>query len=559
MNENIEPLPEPTPEPIPEPTPVPVPASPPRRSRVRRFAGGMTTVPPISWLRHLTRLRPSQPFLLLLFLLVVGVSLALTVRKYCLHHVPSGHMMILVAKFGEQLPEGQVLAGPGQKGIRETVYGEGWHFVWPVLYETEIKKNFVIPGARAVDGQLQPAQVGIVKALGGTPLPAGEFLASRGQQGIWREVLLPGSYRLNPYGYEVKLVDMVEVQQGYVGVKRRKLGRDAASEFAQSPLEKGIIRDEILQPGRYPINTEEYEIIPCDVGIYQTTYHYTTDEKNNTALVFDASDSNRIQLDCTIEWELKPEFWPIWVAKFRNLERIEATVIKLNVKNISRNKGQDYGAEDFLDGVKRERFQEDFTKELELTCKQDSVVVRHAFIRNIIIPDTFLKPKRDEQLAKEKAITQKEQTLTAETQNEVIKAERTIQFEVAKVEATTAKLVAAKEAEAENLALVTNAALERMKDESSAKQSILDAQRKELLGKAEAESKTIVNTAKSGLFKMQMDTFKGDSDSFLRYTVAQKLNPNLRLRLFQSGPGTFWTNVGDKAMNLFVPAPTGGK
>ncbi len=557
MNDLPETVSEPTPEPV--PVPVPAPSLPPRRSRVRRIAGGVSTVPPISWLRFLGRLRPSQPFLLVLFLIVVSVSLALTVRKYCLHHVPSGHMLILVSKFGDELPEGQVLAGPGQKGIRETVYGEGWHFVWPVMYETEIKKNFVVPGVRAVDGALQSAQVGIVKALGGTALPAGEFLASRGQQGIWREVLLPGSYRLNPYGYEIKLVDMVEVQQGFVGVKRRKLGRDAASEFAQSPLEKGIIRDEILQPGRYPINTEEYEIIPCDVGIYQTTYHYTTDSNTNTALVFDASDSNRIQLDCTIEWELKPEFWPIWVAKFRTLERIESAVIKLNVKNISRNKGQDYGAEDFLDGVKREQFQIDFTKELELTCKQDSVVVRHAFIRNIIIPDTFLKPKRDEQLAKEKAITQKEQTLTAETQNEVIKAERTVQFEVAKVEATTQKLVAAKDAEVENLTLVTTATIERLKDESSAKQSILDAQRKELLGKAEAESKTVVNTAKSGLFKLQMDVFKGDNDSFLRYTVAQKLNPNLRLRLFQSGPGTFWTNVGDKAMNLFVPAPTGGR
>ena len=96
----------------------------------------------------------------------------------------------------------------------------------------------------------------------------------RGQQGIWREVLLPGSYRLNPYGFEVKLVDMVEIKPGNVGVLRRKLGADGPTEFASGPNEKGILRDKVLEPGLYPINTEEYEVISCPIGIYQTTYHY---------------------------------------------------------------------------------------------------------------------------------------------------------------------------------------------------------------------------------------------------------------------------------------------
>jgi len=497
-------------------------------------------------------LKPRHARLLILFVLIVCVSLVYSFRKFFLHHVPSGHMLVVIAKSGEPLAEGPLLAGPGQMGIREEVYGEGWHFVWPVFYKTEIKPNIVVPAAKKSAKGIEPAKVGIVKALGGTPLPAGQFLADKGQQGIHREVLLPGSYRLNPYGYEVKLVDMVEVKQGYVGVKRRKLGLDGATEFATKPGEKGIIRDEILQPGLYPINTEEYEVIPCDIGIYQTTYHYSSEPKDNTALVF---DSNRIQLDCTIEWELKPKHWPEWVAKFRNIKRIETAVIMLNVKNISRNKGQDYGAEDFLDGVKREKFQDDFMQELQQACKADNVIVRHAFIRNIIIPDAFLKPKRDEQLAREKAITQKEQTLTAKTQNEVVAAERTIAFEVAKVEAITQKLVAGIEREVENLTLITDAEVEKLKDEYDAKKSIMDAERKELLGKADAESKRLLNVAKSSLYKMQMDVFGSDSDSFLRYTMSQNLNQAMRLRLFQSGPGTFWTNMGDKSMNMFVPAP----
>jgi len=528
----------------------PVPAGP---SRLRRFGGAVRRCGSAAGQR-IGRLRPSQPALLLLFVAIIMTSLALTIRKHFLQNVPSGQMLVVISKYGDPLAEGQILAGPGQKGVRERVLGEGWHFIWPVLFETELKTNIVVPGKRVTSDGIELPKVGIVKALGGTPLPAGEFLAEKGQQGIWREVLLPGSYRLNPYGYEVKMVDMVEVKPGYVGVLRRKLGVDGATEFATKPNEKGIIRDQLLQPGLYPINTEVYEAISCPVGIYQTTYHYDTDESKNTALVFDASDSNRIQLDCTIEWELKPEFWPEWVAKFRNIERIESAVIMLNVKNISRNKGQDYGAEDFLDGLKRERFQSEFMKGLQEECKGDHVIVRNAYIRNIIIPDAFLKPKRDEQLAKEKAVTQKEQTLTAETNNDVVAAQQTIILEVSKVEAMTAQMVAAIGREVDNLKIITDAEVEKLKDEYGAKIAILDAERKELVGKAGAESKKLVNTAKSGLHKMQMDVFANDGNAFLRYTLSQSLSQNLRLRLYQSGPGTFWTNMGDKTLNLFAPA-----
>jgi hypothetical protein len=183
------------------------------------------------------------------------------------------------------------------------------------------------------------------------------------------------------------------------------------------------------------------------------------------------------------------------------------------------------------------------------------VVVRNAIIRNIIIRDEFLKPKREEQLAKEKAETQKEQTITAETTNDVVAAERTIELELAKVDAQTEQMVAAIERQASNLEIVTEAEAEKLKDEYAAKIAILESQRTELLGKAEAESKKIVDTARSGLHKMQMDVFANDTGAFLRYTLSQNLNPDLRIRLFQSGPGTFWTNMGERNLNLFAPVP----
>ncbi len=187
------------------------------------------------------------------------------------------------------------------------------------------------------------------------------------------------------------------------------------------------------------------------------------------------------------------------------------------------------------------------------------MVVRNAFIRNIIIPDAFLSPKRDEQLAKEKAETQKELTITAETDNDVTAAEQTILLEVAKVEAQTEQMVAAIDREAINLTVITEAEVEKLQDEYAAKIAILESERTELLGTAKAESKKIVETARSSLHKMQMEVFSNDMGAFMRYTLSQNLNPALRIRLFQSGPGTFWTNMGEKNLNFFAPVRgTGG-
>ena len=59
------------------------------------------------------------------------------------------------------------------------------------------------------------------------------------EQGIRRQVLLPGTYRLNPYGYRVEKVPMTEIKPGYVGVKRRLLGVDGAGQFADEPDGEG--------------------------------------------------------------------------------------------------------------------------------------------------------------------------------------------------------------------------------------------------------------------------------------------------------------------------------
>ncbi len=492
--------------------------------------------------------------------LLVALVLLLVLWNTFFKYVPPGKMLVVVSKSGDELDAGEVLAKPGQKGILREVRGEGWHFVMPVLNTTELKPNF----------EIAPGKVGVVTAKGGPTPTGGRVLAERGEKGIQREILLPGSYRLNPYGYDLKEVPMVKIDPGFVGVLRRRLSSSEGRE--------GIIKDRVLQPGIYPLNTDEYEVICCEIGIYQTTYLYLGENKADSAIRFPAKDGSSISLDCTIEWEARPEFWPEWVAKFGtvdkrvkaeagaaspdkfgDLKNIERVVIDQHVRKICRDRGFNYGAEDFLEGDKREKFQADFRAELDKVCKADNVVVRSAFIRNIILPAQFLEQKRLERLAIESKITNEALTLTAVTTSEVAKAKQTIQVEVAKVEAETRSMVAQVEREALTVKELTDADLQRMRDEFSARVAVVNAERDLVLGEAEAEARTLKDTAESAIYKMRMELFGRDGDAFLRYTMAKELNPSLRLRLFQSGPGTLWTNMGDKGMNLFMPLPAAEK
>lgn len=482
--------------------------------------------------------------------LLIGIPAVATLVLFLLmwntffRYVPPGKVLVVVSKMGSDLPEGQRLAdgSKGEKGILRDVLGEGWHFVLPIVYTTELKDVTVV----------ERGSVGIVTALDGTLMGDDRDLARDGEQGIRRDVLPPGAYRLNPYGYTVDKVPVTEIKPGYIGVKRRLL--------TSSPNEeKGILKNDILQPGIYYVNTKEFEVIPCEIGVNQKTYQYLKNSAKSTAITFRAQDGYEISLDCTVEYEILPQHWPDLVSEFGTWQKIEENVIDLYAKKICNDRGLNYGAEDFLVGEKREKFQDDFRKELDKACQAKKVVVRNALIRNIIIPERFLEPKRQEQLSREKGITSEEIEKTAKTANDVAEAQREIDSRVAEVQAETNRLVKVVEIEAENVAKFNDAEIDKLKADYKARIVALDSQRRLAVETAEAEVKKLKETATSSIHKMKMEVFGREGDAYLRYTLAQELNPQMRLRLFQSGPGTLWTNMGDKSMNLFMPLPTEAK
>jgi hypothetical protein len=450
-------------------------------------------------------------------------------------YVKPGHHLVLVAKFGKPMPPNRVLAEAGEEGVQRHVLGEGWHFVWPIVYATELHPNTVIPAGK----------VGIRTAKGGDPLPPGQWLAEDGQQGIERRILLPGEYRINLRGYDVQLVEAAEIIPGDVGVLRRLLGK-----------EQGIVKDTVLQPGVYYINNKEYEVLPFPVGIWQTTFHYDRDPSKNTAIKFTSKGGFEISMDCTVEWEVLPHDTPALVEEYGKYTKIEENVIKLQAHAIGRDKGIDYGVQELLEGSQREKFQRDFTNELIKKCSVKNVAVRSAFIRDIVIPEVYLKPIREKQVAAETELTNAALQVTAAIQAEVETEKQLVTQKVKEVEAETMRIVAKINQDRENVASKTSSEIERLQADYQAKIAEKDAERVRVLGEAKAEAAKLTETAKNSLYQMKMEVFQGDPNAYLRYTLAESLNPKMSIRLMHSGPGTFWTNMDGKGFNLMMPAPT---
>lgn len=179
---------------------------------------------------------------------------------FCRFYVGPDQMAVITAKTGDVLPPGQILAKEGQKGIREEVLGEGRHFLNPVLYERSIRSVVIIP----------PGKVGVVTSKVGDPLPEGEFLAERGQKGIWRNVLGPGKYRMNPVGYKIDIVDAISIPIGYDGVVTSLSGTQTPPHAFAKKGEKGI-RSDVLQPGLYFVNPREYKVDVLEIGVNQVS------------------------------------------------------------------------------------------------------------------------------------------------------------------------------------------------------------------------------------------------------------------------------------------------
>ena len=537
-------------------------------------------------------------------LVVVSLFVLVALWNVFFHYVSEGEMLVVISKTGADLPAGELLAGPGQKGPMRQVLGEGRHFVWPFFYATEKRRlgqlNMEIPAG----------QVGIVTARVGTDLPPGQILAGPGQKGIQRQVLPPGRHRLNPYGFTVEQRPATRIEPGSVGfvtclvggqptryhvaldeAARKDPARLTAIADAVQKLEgvrevdrarhaggvllvslaapetvarveqvpgvhsvrgpfagageKGIQFD-VLQPGLYYVNPYELNVRQVEVGMNQVSF------LGGDQIAFPSADAFDIRLESTVEWELHPENVALVMAEFGARKEIEEKVLVAQSRSIGRLEGSKYGAKDFLLGEGRSQIQSAFTSRLLEKCREKHVTIHSAYIRHITIPDNLLQPIRESYVAQEIERTAKVQEETRRSAAALQRERALITQRRQEVLAGTDALKLRLQAEATREVAEIEAGTRRLVAEKQQEIAQLEAQRTKLLGEAQAQVQRLLGEARAGLFKLKVAAFKGDGDAFARYTLAESVPDDLTIRLVETGEGTLWTDL-DKATGLGAP------
>lgn len=515
---------------------------------------------------------------------------------FCRFYVQPDQMAVITAKTGTPLEPGQILAREGQMGIQEQVLGEGRHFRNPYLYDIQIMPVIDIP----------PGKIGVVTAMVGKDLPQGEFLADEGQKGIARRVLGPGKYRLNPAGYSVKIEDAVVIPIGYVGLITSLSGKQAPEGAFAKPGEKGVREDilqpglyyvnprefqvnileigvnqvsllgregsAVITKGQIAVQNEAMDALQdnmlrqqqakrrdyykkSDMEMQQRTATMPQAKKPslqqiegdsvhilNEFVTFPSRDGFLISLDMTVEFELLPENIAWLYRNYGDLPAVVDKVIMPQILSISRNKGSEYRAKDFIVGEGREKFQNDMTAALSKTMDEKKIITHNALIRHVDVPMQILDPIQKASIATEQNLTNIERQNTARKQADLNSNMSLIEQRRAQVAQETQKMKAEIHADQEKQVAEIQAGTVRqiaLIDKDTAE---VRANKTRTLGQANTDSMKLVETERARGSQLKTQAF-GDPLAYSMFEFAGSLRPDLRINILHAGPGTLWTDL----------------
>ena len=208
--------------------------------------------------------------------------------------VPEGKIGLVMAKDGAEIPTGAILArrvecdnfqnaelflqNKGQKGRQTNFITAGSYRINTQIFTVSIAETTSIP----------ENMVGVITTLDGAPIEQGAiagrnvdghnnfqdfdaFLRQGGNRGLQPQVVLAGSYYLNPWAVQVEVTPMTEIPISHVGVVISYIGQEgedlSGDEFKHGSIvakgHKGVW-SEPFGPGKYPLNKYimKIELVP---------------------------------------------------------------------------------------------------------------------------------------------------------------------------------------------------------------------------------------------------------------------------------------------------------
>jgi uncharacterized membrane protein YqiK len=311
--------------------------------------------------------------------------------------------------------------------------------------------------------RVAPDMVGIVTTLDGRPIEAGEiagptianhdnfqnaqaFVAGGGRRGLQEQVLLSGSWNLNPWFVQVEQVRMVEVPIGSVGVVISFVGAAhldvSGADFKHGDLvnvgHKGVWVSP-LYPGKHPLNTRimKVELVPTTNIVLNwanrtEAHHY--DAKLNSITVR-SRDGFAFNLDVSQIIHVGALDAPKVISRVGSMQNLVDHVLQPIVGNYFRNSAQDYTVLDFLSA--RSQRQTEAAEHIRVAIGAYDVQAIDTLIGDINPPAELMQTQTDRKIAEEQRKTYEvqeaaqvqrqqlvRQTSLADIQQQVVGAEQ---------------------------------------------------------------------------------------------------------------------------------------
>ncbi len=321
-------------------------------------------------------------------------------------------------------------------------------------------------------------QIGLVEALDGAPLDprdyvampvaghdnfqdSNTFITAGGQRGPQKDILLPGTYYINPLLFKVILESAKEVKPGEVAVIVSNTGKDPSEEIRKAmarkirerleqeeaeqmqiaaekldkvdgdkasledikaellsgdPADKRLdsgaheayvvpegyrgIQELVVGPGRYYVNT--LAVSPIVIPTTNQTVEWTTGELANTFDPFEviSKDGFTMQLEVRVVFRVKPEDAPFMVAKIGDVSRLVQNVMHPLIDSIFRNQASESSAMAYLQN--RHEEQERAEARVRMHLLKYHVDVVNVLICHIRLPEELMKTQTEKILAEQK-------------------------------------------------------------------------------------------------------------------------------------------------------------
>jgi uncharacterized membrane protein YqiK len=345
----------------------------------------------------------------------------------------------------------EFLVNGGEKGRQLGILTTGVYRINTALFEIVTANNaerYGMTSKQLEVTRIPDDKVGIVTTLDGEALDQGEiagviipknnsfqrakaFLDNGGRRGLQEQVLLSGSWNLNPWFVNVRSVPMQEVPIGFVGVIISFIGHSSkdlsGDSFAHGNLvkkgDKGVWIDP-LHPGMHPINDKimKMELVPTTNIILNFTSRIVDEhgyDHDLQTLDLLSMDGFSYQMEVFQIIHIGASDAAKVISRLGSMQNLVDQVLRPIVANYFRNSAQEYTVLDFL--IDREQRQAEAAEYVRQALRAYDVQAVDTLIGQIIPPAELMKTLTDRKIAQELEKTYGAERLAERQRQELVR------------------------------------------------------------------------------------------------------------------------------------------